>query len=102
LRSGYEGWTVSRHRQHAGPTPDWMPDGILRDMDRDGVDATVLFSTFALFATYTDDHEVALAHARLYNDSVAETYGPYSDRMRPLAGSRLPISATRSGKSSGR
>jgi hypothetical protein len=43
-------------------------------MDRDGVDATVLFSNFALFATYTDDHEVALAHARVYNDWVAETY----------------------------
>ena len=82
---GYEGWTVSRYRQHTGPTPDWMPEGILRDMDRDGVDATVLFSNFALFATYTDDHEVALAHARVYNDWVAETYGPYSDRMRPLA-----------------
>jgi len=22
---GYEGWTVSRYRQHSGPTPDWMP-----------------------------------------------------------------------------
>ena len=56
---GYEGWTVSRYRQNTGPTPDWEPSGILRDMDRDGVDATVLFSNFALFATYTDDHEVA-------------------------------------------
>jgi hypothetical protein len=82
---GYEGWTVSRYRQNTGPTPDWQPDGILRDMDRDGVDATVLFSNFALFATYTDDHEVALAHARVYNNWVAETYLPHSDRMRPLA-----------------
>ena len=54
-------------------------------MDRDGVDATVLFSNFALFATYTDDHEVALAHARVYNDWVAETYLPHSDRMCPVA-----------------
>jgi predicted TIM-barrel fold metal-dependent hydrolase len=82
---GYEGWTVSRYRQNTGPTPDWYPDQILRDMDRDGVDATVLFSNFALFATYTDDHEVALAHARVYNDWVAETYLPYADRMRPMA-----------------
>ena len=82
---GYEGWTVSRYRQNTGPTPDWYPDQILRDMDRDGVDATVLFSNFALFATYTDDHEVALAHARVYNDWVAETYRPYADRMRPMA-----------------
>src|ERR1700761_7623171 len=81
---GYEGWTVSRYRQHTGPIPDWEPTGILRDMDRDGVDATVLFSNFALFATYTDDHEVSLAHAKVYNDWIAGTYGPYSDRMRPL------------------
>ena len=74
---GYEGWTVSRYRQNTGPTPDWYPDQILRDMDRDGVDATVLFSNFALFATYTDNHEVALAHARVYNDWVAETYLPH-------------------------
>src|SRR5271170_7871369 len=54
-------------------------------MDRDGVDATVLFSNFALFATYTDNHEVALAYAKVYNDWVAETYLPHSDRMCPLA-----------------
>lgn len=82
---GYEGWTVSRYRQHTGPIPDWEPEGILRDMDRDGVDATVLFSNFALFATYTDNHEVSLAHAKVYNDWIAETYLPYSERMRALA-----------------
>lgn len=82
---GYEGWTVSRYRQHTGPIPDWHPDGILRDMDRDGVDGTVLFSNFALFATYTANHELALAHAKVYNDWIAETYLPYSNRMRPLA-----------------
>jgi hypothetical protein len=32
---GYEGWTVSRYRQRTGPTPDWEPSGILRDMHSD-------------------------------------------------------------------
>lgn len=82
---GYEGWTVSRYRQHTGPTPDWDPQQIMRDMDRDGVDATVLFSNFALFVTYTDDHETAIAHTRVYNDWLAETYLPYKDRMAPMA-----------------
>ena len=82
---GYEGWTVSRYRQHTGSIPDWQPDKIIRDLDRDGVDATVLFSNFALFVTYTDDHEVAMAHTKVYNDWVAETYLPYSNRLVPLA-----------------
>src|SRR6202046_3994997 len=83
---GYEGWTVSRYRQNTGPTPDWYPDQILRDMDRDGADATVLFSNFALFATYTDDHEVALAHARVYNDWVGGRTGRTGAGRAPWAG----------------
>ena len=82
---GYEGWTVSRFRQHTGPTPDWAPDGILRDLDRDGVDAAVLFPNFALFPMYTDDHEYSMAHVKVYNDWLAETYLPYSHRLRPAA-----------------
>lgn len=82
---GYEGWTVSRYRQHTGSIPDWYPEQILKDMDRDGIDATVMFSNFALFVTYTDDHETAMAHTRVYNDWLAETYLPYKHRMAPLA-----------------
>jgi predicted TIM-barrel fold metal-dependent hydrolase len=81
---GYEGWTVSRYRQHTGPTPDWHPDQIMTDMNRDGIDASILFSNFALFATYTDDHEVAMAHTRVYNDWLAETYLG-NNRFAPLA-----------------
>src|SRR5690606_7224755 len=82
---GYDGWTVSRYRQHSGSIPDWHPEQILRDMDRDGVDATLMFSNFALFVTYTDDHETAIAHARVYNDWLAETYLQHKERMAPLA-----------------
>ena len=82
---GYEGWTVSRFRQHTGPTPDWDPDQILTDLDRDGVDAAVLFPNFALFPMYTDDHEFSMAHARVYNDWLAETYLRYAHRLRPIA-----------------
>ncbi len=82
---GYEGWTVSRYRQFPGPTPDGLPSSILRDLDRDGVDATVLFPNLSFFALYTDVHERSIAHARVYNDWLAETYLPYSDRLRPAA-----------------
>ena len=60
---GYEGWTVSRYRQFPGPTPDGLPTSILRDMDRDGVDATMMFPNLSFFALYTDDPR-ALDRAR--------------------------------------
>lgn len=87
---GYEGWTVSRYRQFPGPTPDGLPESILRDLDRDGVDATVLFPNLSFFALYTDVHERSIAHARVYNDWLAETYLPYSNRLRPARPSRPP------------
>ena len=82
---GYEGWTVSRYRQSGGPTPDGDPEGILRDMDLDGVDASVMFPNLSLFVLFTDDHELSIAHARTYNDYVVERYLAYEDRMRPTA-----------------
>ncbi|HEX4094788.1 MAG TPA: amidohydrolase family protein, partial [Trebonia sp.] len=83
--AGYEGWTVSRYRQFPGPTPDGLPDSILRDLDRDGVDATMLFPNLSFFALYTDIHERSIAHARVYNDWLAETYLPYFSRLRAAA-----------------
>ena len=71
---GYEGWTVSRYRQFPGPTPNGLPDSILRDLDRDGVDATMLFPNLSFFALYTDLHERSIAHARVYNDWLAESF----------------------------
>lgn len=82
---GYEGWTVSRFRQFPGPTPDGYATSVIRDLDRDGVDATVLFPNWSMFAIYTDNHERSMAHARVYNDWIVEEYGPYSDRIRPSA-----------------
>ena len=54
-------------------------------MDRDGVDATMMFPNLSFFALYTDVHERSIAHARVYNDWLAETYLPYSNRIRPAA-----------------
>jgi predicted TIM-barrel fold metal-dependent hydrolase len=54
-------------------------------MDLDGVDASVMFPNLSLFVLFTDDHELSMAHARVYNDYVVERYLPYKDRMRPTA-----------------
>jgi predicted TIM-barrel fold metal-dependent hydrolase len=83
--AGFEGWTVSRYRQSPGPTPDGDPEGILRDFDIDGVDAAVMFPNLSLFVLFTDDHELSMAHARVYNDYIVERYLAYEDRMRPTA-----------------
>ena len=83
--AGYEGWTVSRYRQTSGRTPEGDPDLILEDMDLDGVDVQVMHPNLSLFGLYSDDHELSMAHARVYNDYVAERFSPYFDRICPTA-----------------
>lgn len=82
---GYEGWTISRYRQTGGRMPEGDPELILEDMDLDGVDAQVLFPNLSLFGLYSDDHELSMAHARVYNDYVLERFSPYFDRLAPTA-----------------
>jgi predicted TIM-barrel fold metal-dependent hydrolase len=87
---GFEGWTISRYRQTSGRTPEGDPDLILEDMAADGVDAQVLHPNLSLFGLYTDDHELSIAHARVYNDYVIERFSPYFDRLTPTA--PIPLS----------
>src|SRR4026208_649759 len=63
---GFEGGTISRCRQTQGRTPEGDPELILEDMDLDGVDAQVLHPNLSLFGLYSDDHELSMAHARVY------------------------------------
>ncbi|MCB1005053.1 MAG: amidohydrolase family protein, partial [Acidimicrobiales bacterium] len=82
---GFEGWTISRYRQTCGLMPEGDPEHILEDMDLDGVDVQVMHPNLSLFGLYTDDHELSLAHARVYNDYVAERLSPHFDRLAPTA-----------------
>lgn len=82
---GFEGWTISRYRQTSGRTPEGDPEIILEDMAADGVDAQVLHPNLSLFGLYSDDHELSIAHARVYNDYVVERFSPYFDRLAPTA-----------------
>jgi predicted TIM-barrel fold metal-dependent hydrolase len=82
---GFEGWTISRYRQTGGRTPEGDPEMILEDMDLDGVDAQVLHPNLSLFGLYSDDHELSMAHARVYNDYVSERFTPYFSRLAPTA-----------------
>ena len=82
---GFEGWTVSRYHQTGGRMPEGDPEMILEDMDLDGVDAQVLHPNLSLFGLYSDDHELSMAHARVYTDYVIERFTPYFSRLAPTA-----------------
>ena len=82
---GFEGWTISRYRQTQGRTPEGDPEMILEDMDLDGVDVQVMHPNLSLFGLYSDDHELSMAHARVYNDYVVERFSTYFDRLVPTA-----------------
>src|SRR5688572_26681394 len=82
---GFEGWTISRYRQTGGRMPEGDPDLILEDMDLDGVDVQVMHPNLSLFGLYSDDHELSIAHARVYNDYVSERFSKHFDRLVPTA-----------------
>ena len=80
---GFEGWTISRYRQLDGLAPEGDPERILHDMDEDGIDASLMHPNLSLFGLYSDDHELSMAHARVYNDYLIERFLPYSARICP-------------------
>ena len=82
---GFEGWAVSRYRHYDGSPHTGDPERMLEDMDLDGIDAQVMHPNRSLFALYSDDHELSIAHARVYNDYVVERYTPHFDRIVPTA-----------------
>jgi predicted TIM-barrel fold metal-dependent hydrolase len=82
---GFEGWTISRYRQTGGRMPEGDPELILEDLAFDGVDAAAMHPNLSLFGLYSDDHELSMAHARVYNDYIAERFTPYFDRIAPTA-----------------
>jgi hypothetical protein len=82
---GFEGWTISRYRQTSGRTPEGDPALIVEDLNSDGVDAAVMHPNLSLFGLYSDDHELSMAHARVYNDYIIERFSPYFSRIVPTA-----------------
>jgi predicted TIM-barrel fold metal-dependent hydrolase len=56
----------------------------LADMDRDGVQAEVIFGILGA-ATRLNDHEASAEMFRIYNDWVVDLTRPHRDRMLPLA-----------------
>jgi predicted TIM-barrel fold metal-dependent hydrolase len=82
---GFEGWTVSRFRHYDGTPNTGEPARILEDMDLDGIDAQVMHPNLSLFGLYSDDHELSMAHARVYTDYIIERFAPHFGRLAPTA-----------------
>lgn len=64
----------------------WEPALRMRDQDRDGVSAEVIFPTLALQACFVSpDPVLQMALARAYNDWVAEVFRTHPRRFAPAA-----------------
>jgi Amidohydrolase len=81
----FEGWTVSRFRHYDGSPNTGDPDRIMEDLDLDGINAQLMHPNLSLFGLFSDDHELSMAHARVYNDYIIERFTPYFSRLAPTA-----------------
>jgi predicted TIM-barrel fold metal-dependent hydrolase len=70
-----------RERAKAGRTPEER----LRDQDRDGIDAEILFPNKGISMWATPDPVFSNAMCRCWNDWAWETFGPHNDRLAPMA-----------------
>jgi predicted TIM-barrel fold metal-dependent hydrolase len=68
-------------RQKAGADPRDR----LRDHARDGIDAEIIFPNKGLSMWATPDAVFAQAQCRVFNEWAWETFGPYNDRLSPVA-----------------
>ena len=87
-----EGWARSRLLDSSLTGEDFFrnsrgydPLERLRDHVRDGVDAEIIFPNKGLTMWATTDAEFANAQCKIWNDWAWETFGPYNDRMSPMA-----------------
>jgi predicted TIM-barrel fold metal-dependent hydrolase len=68
-------------RNQSGRTPEAR----ISDLALDGVDAEILFPNKGLTIWATPDAQFSQAMCRVYNDWAWETFGPYNDRLSPMA-----------------
>jgi hypothetical protein len=78
-KTDYEG--EDKERNLAGRTPEER----IADQERDGVDIEVVFPNKGMHGFGTADLDFSLAMCRAWNDWVNDDYGPYRDRILPMA-----------------
>lgn len=57
----------------------------LKELDQDGIHAEMIFGNMGALTLGFEDPEFALACAKVFNDYLAEAYGPYGAREIPVA-----------------
>lgn len=62
-----------------------LPALMYRRLDQLGIDFALLYPTYGLTVTGLPDAELRTALARACNTYVAEAYGPFRDRLEPVA-----------------
>jgi predicted TIM-barrel fold metal-dependent hydrolase len=73
-------------RRDDGSYPvDDSVDARLADLDANGIWAETVLPNLAMEIWGIFDREMGLAHARAYNDYLAETFHSHADRFMPLA-----------------
>jgi len=70
-----------RERAEAGHTPEAR----LAALERDGIDCEIIFPNKGLTVWATPDLAFSQAMCRAWNDWAWETFGPYNDRLAPMA-----------------
>lgn len=68
-------------RNQSGRTPEER----LADHELDGIDCEILFPNKGLTIWATPDAQFSQAMCRVYNDWAWEVFGPYNDRLSPMA-----------------
>ncbi|MFU8815112.1 MAG: amidohydrolase family protein [Pseudomonadales bacterium] len=68
-------------RNQSGKTPEER----LADHAADGIDCEILFPNKGLTIWATPDAQFSQAMCRVYNDWAWEVFGPYNDRLSPMA-----------------
>ena len=69
----------------AGARPRATPSSSSRTWTSTASTPRCMHPNLSLFGLYSDDHELSMAHARVYNDYVIERFAPYFDRLAPTA-----------------
>jgi predicted TIM-barrel fold metal-dependent hydrolase len=76
---------LGEDRGAADPRGTADPALRLKDMERDGVSAEIIYPTVGLFVHSIPDAELQLACARVYNDWAYDAFGDYFDTFMPAA-----------------
>lgn len=86
-RAGYSrtGWWGIPAANTLDRATAMIPRLLYERLDDLGIDVAILYPTVGLMPMALDDDELRVGLARACNRAVALTYGPYADRLRPVA-----------------